>query len=70
LARGLFRHPERGEAAKFLIYQREQFPSSFGIALLNRAEDLGYIAHFSGSEGAGFFTSDWASPRTMSAMIQ
>src|ERR1035437_5049717 len=70
LARRLFRHPERGEAAKFLIYKREQLPGSFGIALLNRAEDLGYIAHFSGSGGAGFLISDWVSPRTMSAMIQ
>lgn len=45
LTRRFPRHLGRGECAQFLVNQRQQFLSGFGIALLNAVEDAGEVAH-------------------------
>lgn len=45
MSRRFPRHLERGEAAEFLIDEREQFIGGIRVALLHRAEDLSHVAH-------------------------
>jgi len=39
------RHPMRRQFAQLLIDEREQFVSGVGLALLDRGQDLSYVAH-------------------------
>ena len=64
VARAFPGHFMRGQAAQFVVNQRQQFVRGLGVALLDGGENAGNVAHasashFGGGTGAGSQPNCW-----------